>query len=63
MYYAYYFCFLLRIWIQRPMCLRGIPGIVFKLGMQFGAYLSFWQKHFFTNDEVLLSLCTHATAK
>ena len=24
--------------MQRPMCLRGIPGIVFKLDMQFCAY-------------------------
>ena len=26
--------------MQRSMCLRRIPGIVFKLGMQFGAYFT-----------------------
>ena len=44
------------------MYLRGIPGIVFKLGMQFGVYFAILAEIYFANSNVLLSLRTHATA-
>ena len=44
------------------MCLRGILGIAFKLGMQCGAYFAILAETLFAKYKVLLSLCTHATA-
>ena len=47
--------------MQRPVWLAGIPEIVFKLGMQFGAYFAIFAETFFVAR--LLSLCTHVIAK
>ena len=54
-----------RIWMQISMWLRGIiPGIVFKLEMQLGAYSVLFQKQLpYANDKVLLLLFSHVIAK
>ena len=36
-----------EFWMQRPVCLKGIPGIVFKLGMPFGSFFLQMTKYYF----------------
>ena len=53
--------------MQHPMWLRArpiIPGIVFKLDMQFFAYSVLLAETIsFADDKVLLLLCAHVIAK